>query len=143
MNATLKMAAIGLALGAILTLGHGTQAAALTRTAMTPRTLAPFVQPIMPRPGSVVHAGSPGATIVAHIEANAPIKRVELRLDGASVTPALMGPDDSDQSLIYQPRHLTPGRHRVQVTVWDIAGGVARVAWSFFVRGARIPRHAR
>lgn len=66
--------------------------------------------------------------VAAHVEANAPIRRVELRVDGQPVDAEVMG---RDESVSYQPRHWRAGRHQVAVTVWDVAGQVTRRAWTF------------
>ena len=112
-------------------LANSTSAAtACTALAVAPHSLTPIIQSPNPRPGEALSPASPRAYVAAHITANVAIRRIELRLDGRVVDPAIAGRDESDVSLFYQPRHRTPGAHGVVVIVWDVAGAAACRAWS-------------
>lgn len=60
--------------------------------------------------------------IATQVRMSYPIKRVELRLDGAVVSPRVVSYSTTYHELIYQPRGLAPGAHTVRVTVWDAHG---------------------
>ncbi len=90
-----------------------------------------FIEPLSPLPGQVLAMDSSHAYIAARIAANAAIVRVDLRLDGAALHPEIVGRDDVDATIFYQPQHWRTGRHTIQVRVWDAAGQITTRLWTF------------
>ncbi len=90
-----------------------------------------FIEPLNPRPGQVLAEDSPRAYVAARIAANAAITRVELHLDNVVIQPEILGRDDADASVLYQPRRWRVGQHTVLLRVWDAAGQLSERAWTF------------
>ncbi len=90
-----------------------------------------FIEPLSPLPGQVLAMDSSHAYIAARIAANAAIVRINLRLDGVVLHPEIVGRDDVDATIFYQPRHWRTGRHTVQLRVWDAAGQITTRLWTF------------
>jgi len=90
-----------------------------------------FIEPLSPLPGQVLATNSPHAYVAARIAANAAITHVELRLDNAVIRPEILGRDDADASVLYQPRRWRAGWHSVLLRVWDAAGQISERFWTF------------
>jgi hypothetical protein len=105
--------------------------ARLTVAPQQGQDLHAFIEPLSPRPNQVLAINSVHAYIAARIAANAAIVRVKLRLDGLVLHPEILGRDDVDETIFYQPQRWKVGRHTVQVHVWDAAGQITERAWTF------------
>ncbi len=70
-----------------------------------------FIEPLSPLPDQVLTHNSPHAYLAARIAANAAIVRIALRLDGVVLHPEIVGRDDVDATIFYQPRYWRTGRH--------------------------------
>ena len=114
-------------------LGNHHPPAAPDRVGTTPRSA---IFPIAPRPGRTLAVSNPLAYVGATVTAPTTIERVELRLDGQRVTPAVGGRDATHQSVFYRPRRWVCGRHRARFDVWDAAGAHAWRTWSFRLTAA-------
>jgi hypothetical protein len=89
------------------------------------------IVPLAPRPDPPLAVSSPLAYIATNVTAPTAVRRLDLRLDGAPVTPAIAGRDATHQSVFYPPRRWTCGRHSVRLDIWDAAGAHAWRGWSF------------
>ncbi len=90
-----------------------------------------FIEPLSPLPGQVLAEDSPHAYVAARIAANAAITHVELRLDNVVIRPEILGRDDADASVLYQPRRWRVGWHSIRVRVWDAGGQISERLWTF------------
>jgi hypothetical protein len=102
--------------------------------------LTPIIRSLHPSPGAVLAADSPSAYIAARVMASAPIRRIEVRLDGRPIGAEVLGPDDHRESLFAQPPRWPTGRHHVVVLAWDVRGHSGRRAWTFWIGPGSTPK---